>query len=137
MSNSKDEEKMILIIFFIINISVSSTMIMKESYHPNISSITLSSDSRGFSQTKQIFEELLEGFNCESPENVESHEFETVEKCEDDSALVKSSPAKMQILQRTTRYMNKGIKCSLVRTKKLLTVVIFIIIAPFSQNVLQ
>ena len=112
-------------------------MIMKESYHPNISSITLSSDSRGFSQTKQIFEELLEGFNCESPENVESHEFETVEKCEDDSALVKSSPAKMQILQRTTRYMNKGIKCSLVRTKKSLIAVIFIIIVPFFRKDLQ
>ena len=86
-------------------------MIMKESYNLNSSSITLSSNSRGFSQSKEIFEELLEGFDCESPEDVISHEFETVEKCEDDSALVKSNPAKMQILQRTTRYMNKGIKC--------------------------
>ena len=117
MLSSKGQENMILIIFLIINVSVSSTMLMKESYNLNSSSITLSSNSRGFSQSKEIFEKVLEGFDCESPEDVISHEFETVEKCEDDSALVKSNPAKMQILQRTTRYMNKRITCPLIRAK--------------------
>ena len=71
MSNSEGEEKMILIIFFIIHISVSNTMITEGTYRPNISSSVPTSSAQGSPKTKQIFEDLLEGFNCESPENVE------------------------------------------------------------------
>ena len=62
--------------------------------------------------------ELLVGYDCHNPENVKSHEFETMEKCEDEANMIKSTPVTVQILQKTNKYRNKGIKCSLKRTRK-------------------
>ena len=61
---------------------------------------------------------LLEAFNCDKPENVESFEREGIEKCEEKMQEHKIKPAYVQILQETEKYQIKAKTCKLIRTKK-------------------
>ena len=61
---------------------------------------------------------LLEAFNCDKPENVESFELESIEKCEEKMQEQKIKPAYVQILQETEKYQIKAKTCKLIRTKK-------------------
>ena len=47
--------------------------------------ITTKNDSLSF---KQIHNHLLVGYDCSNPTNISSHEFDSIEKCEEDASQV-------------------------------------------------
>ena len=66
----------------------------------------------------KIYNDLLIGFNCAEPNNISSHEFDTFEKCENLTSEKKSTTITLQILQHYKKYVNKSIRCSIKRTRK-------------------
>ena len=61
---------------------------------------------------------LLTGFDCKNPTNVESLELESVEKCEDRVQKSITKEAYIQILQQSDEYTLSASICKLRRTKK-------------------
>ena len=61
---------------------------------------------------------LLTGFDCKNPTNVESLELESVEKCEDRVQKSITKEGYIQILQQSDEYTLSASICKLRRTKK-------------------
>ena len=61
---------------------------------------------------------LLTGFDCKNPTNVESLELESVEKCEDRVQKSITKEGYIQILQQSDEYTLSASMCKLRRTKK-------------------
>ena len=66
---------------------------------------------------KRIYDHMLVGYDFSKPKNITSHEFDSVEECEDMALQRTSKPAKFQILQQSDRNNIKAIRCSVVRSK--------------------
>ena len=61
---------------------------------------------------------LLVGFDCQNPTEVDSFELESVEQCEERIQNSKTKEAYVQILQESDEYPLKAHMCKLTRTKK-------------------
>ena len=61
---------------------------------------------------------LLVGFDCQNPTEVDSFELESVEQCEDRIQNSKTKEAYVQILQESDEYPLTARMCKLTRTKK-------------------
>ena len=61
---------------------------------------------------------LLVGFDCQNPTEVDSFELESVEQCEDRIQNSKTKEAYDQILQESDEYPLTARMCKLTRTKK-------------------
>ena len=98
-SKMRVEEK--LLIFLIFTFS-SQAMSMANRDRNNSNNIVTPTSKQGIQPSKIISSpigsnELLVGYDCQNPENVKSHEFETFEQCEDKAGMVKSIAITAQI----------------------------------------
>ena len=68
---------------------------------------------------RRVFNKLVIGYDCSTPQDVTSHELDTLESCEEKLSQEASKPARLQIIQRSDKYVIKGRSCTLRRTRKL------------------
>ena len=68
---------------------------------------------------RRAYHGLVVGYDCSTPTEVTSHELDTIEDCEEKMIQESSTPAQVQILQRSNKYVIKATSCSLRRTRKL------------------
>ena len=57
--------------------------------------------------------ELLVGYDCQNPHNIQSHKMDSLQDCETLVMERHTKSARMQILQESKTYTNKGIVCLL------------------------
>ena len=57
---------------------------------------------------RSVFNKLVIGYDCSTPQDFTSHELDTLESCEEKLSQEASKPARLQILQRSDKYVIKG-----------------------------
>ena len=73
----------------------------------------------GHTKYKAILDHLVTGYNCETPTDITSHEFDTLDSCENLATKKETRQVELQIFQESERFVNKGIVCTLRRTRKI------------------
>lgn len=68
---------------------------------------------------RRAYNDLVVGYDCAVPTEIKSHELDTIEDCEEKMIKESSTPAQVQILQKSNKYVIQAISCSHRRTKKL------------------
>ena len=68
---------------------------------------------------RHAYDGLVVGYDCATPKQINSHELDSIESCEDRIVNDSTIPATLQILQRSSKYKITAISCSLRRTRKL------------------
>ena len=71
-----------------------------------------------FKHMEKLLDELEVSFDCSTPLNLPSYNFETIKMCNEDNTEVHIKKQKMQILQKLSSCIMKPKICSLRRTKK-------------------
>ena len=67
---------------------------------------------------KNLFKGLVAAYDCSKPTNVTNYELQDIDRCVEKEINKSIRDARMQILQRTTKYTNQGFTCLLRRSTK-------------------
>ena len=67
---------------------------------------------------KELFKRTIIGYDCSQINNITSHKTTEIEDCEDDIIHKVRTNIEVQILQKTDKFANDALTCSMRRTKK-------------------
>lgn len=70
---------------------------------------------------KELFKRTITGYDCSQIKNITSHKTTEIKACEDDIIHKVRTNIEVQILQKSDKFRNKALTCSMRRTKKLVT----------------
>ena len=102
----------IIIILFIIIHRVTSKLAYNSTYHSSQDHTTTSSTKQRNDtlSLKRVHNHLLVGYDFTHPTNITTHEFDSIEKCENQASQKASKPARLQLLQYSSKYTIQAIR---------------------------
>ena len=80
--------------------------------------LNASTENKTSKAYKELFKRTIIGYDCSQIKNITSHKTTEIEACEDDIIHKVRTNIEVQILQKSGKFTNKALTCSMRRTKK-------------------